>query len=196
MSYKILRHIDMTLDKSSITNAINQIKQFRRELEAKCLELVKELAKEGVNIAKMQVVSMDAVDTGELERSIDAVFFPQERCGVVVADTAYAVYVEYGTGVVGAANPHPEASGAIAIVSKAGKNGDKANAHAGYGRSFTTGENGNTTSTNSSMGWVYRGKDGKFHWTMGMPSRPFMYNTLRWLEEMAPEKAGEMFSQM
>ena len=46
-------------------------------------------------------------------------------------------------------------------------------------------------------GWVYRSdKDGKFHWTAGFISRPFMYNTLRWLEEAAPEKAGEMFTQM
>ena len=45
--------------------------------------------------------------------------------------------------------------------------------------------------------WIYKSdKDGKFHWSQGYVSRPFMYNTLRWLEEAAPERMSEMLSQM
>lgn len=197
MSYKVLKTIDMELSTKSINQAIREVKHFRDELRRKCLELVRVLAQEGVEIAKMQVISMEAVDTTELEHSIDAVFFPGERCGVVFADAPYAVYVEYGTGVVGAANPHPGIrEGRIdGTVSLGGKNGDVTHAHMGYGRSFAYDpESGETKSTNSSMGWVYKDRNGQFFFTMGYPSRPFMYNTLRWLEEHAPEKASEILT--
>lgn len=29
-------------------------------------------------------------------------------------------------------------------------------------------------------GWIYKGADGKRHWTAGQPSRPFMYKTWLW----------------
>lgn len=196
MSYKVMKSIEMELTPKSISNAIREIKEFRDELKQKCLELVEVLAKEGVKIAKMQVISMDAVDTTELEKSIDAVFFPSERCGVVFADAPYAVYVEYGTGSVGAANPHPSVSegGAIGgVASVGGKNRDTTHAHLGYGDSYAyDAASGKTVSTGSGMGWVYKDRYGEFHFTMGYPARPFMYNTLRWLEEHAPEKASEI----
>lgn len=197
MSYKVLKSIDMDLSVQSINHAIREVIALRDELQRKCLELVRVLAQEGVEIAKMQVISMEAVDTAELEHSIDAVFFPNERCGVVYAGAPYAVYVEYGTGVVGAANPHPGiGEGNLGgTVSAGGKNGDVTHAHMGYGRSFAYDpESGGTKATNSSMGWVYQDRNGQFFFTMGYPSRPFMYNTLRWLEEHAPERASEILT--
>ena len=127
------------------------------------MELVKDLTMEGAEIAKMQVASLEAVYTGELEQSIQGLFMPDERCGFVIADAPYAIYVEYGTGIVGAGDPHPEADGNWNYDVK------------GHGQE----------------GWFYRNdKDGKVHWTKGFISRPFMYNTLRWLEEAAPERAS------
>lgn len=169
MSYKILKTIDMDLTPGSINRAIREVKRFQQQLRDSCWELVEKLTMEGCEIAKMQVTSLDAVDTGELESSIHGVFFPGERCGFVVADTPYAIYVEYGTGIEGASEPHPEAAG----------NWDyDANRH-------------------GIEGWVYRDdKDGKFHWTCGYISRPFMYHTLKWLEEAAPERASELWAQM
>lgn len=160
-----MKSIELDLTVESINRAIREIQDFRNELREKCLELVEALMMEGVEIARMQVASMDAVYTGELEQSIQGVFFPTERCGFVMADTPYAVYVEYGTGIVGESAPHPEAQG----------NWNYDVNHHGI------------------QGWVYRnGNDGQFHWTMGYVSRPFMYNTLRWLEEAAPERASEI----
>lgn len=63
----------------------------------------------------------------------------------------YAMYVEYGTGIVGSEHPHP--SPEIPWAYDINNHGDD--------------------------GWQYIGKDGKLHWTKGQPSRPFMYNT--WL---------------
>ena len=167
MSCKVLKSIEMELSTQSIKHAIQEVKAFRDELKAKCWELVKALTMEGAEIAKMQVVSLEAFDTGELEQSIQGLFFPSERCGFVIAGAPYAIYVEYGTGIVGKSSPHPEAEG----------NYD-----------YDVHQHGAT-------GWVYKSdKDGKYHWTAGYVSRPFMYNTLRWLEEAAPERASEMLT--
>lgn len=169
MSYKILKTIDMSLDKASINRAIREIKMFRDELRKTCWELVQALTMEGAEIAKMQVTALEAVDTGELEQSIKGLFFPSERCGFVIAEAPYAIFVEYGTGIVGSESAHPEAAG----------NYD-----------YDVHDHG-------TAGWIYKSdKDGKYHWTAGYISRPFMYNTLRWLEEIAPDKASELFSQM
>lgn len=167
MSYKVLKSIDMDLSTQSINRAIKEVQAFRNELKAKCWELVQALTMEGAEIAKMQVVSMDAFDTGELEQSIQGMFFPGERCGFVIAGAPYAIYVEYGTGIIGKESPHPEADG----------NYD-----------YDVHQHGDG-------GWVYKSdKDGQFHWTAGYVSRPFMYNTLRWLEEAAPDRASEILT--
>lgn len=195
MSYKVLRNIEMDLSASSINNAIKQVKEVQAELQRKCLDLVRELATKGMEIAKMQVVSLDAVDTGDLERSIEALFFPEKRCGYVVAGVPYAVYVEYGTGVVGAATPHPGiGEGADGTV--VSQHGRSSHAHLGYGQTFAGTADGSTKSTDSNLGWVYMDRHGLFHWTRGYPSRPFMYNTLKMLEELAPDMAGDLFAQM
>lgn len=167
MSYKVLKSIDVDLSARSISRAIMEVKAFQKELREKCWELVKVLTMEGAEIAKMQVASMEAVYTGELEQSIEGLFFPSERCGFVIAGAPYAIYVEYGTGIVGENDPHPEAEG---------KWDYDVNQH-------------------GVKGWVYRNdRDGKLYWTRGFFSRPFMYNTLRWLEEAAPERGSEILT--
>ena len=108
MSYKILKSIEMELTTQSISHAIREVERFRDNLRETCLELVEALTGEGVKIAKMEVAAMDAVFTGELEQGISGFFSPGMRCGFVISDTPYAIYVEYGTGIVGEDSPHPE----------------------------------------------------------------------------------------
>lgn len=177
MSYKVLKTIDMTLDKGSIQQAINEIKQFRKQLQETLTELVNELTKQGAQVAKMQVTSMDAVDTGYLENSIYGYYDHGKHVGYVFAPAPYAFYVEYGTGIVGAVNPHPEAS-------ERGIQYDQNN-HGNKGWWYP-----------SEDGW-YLAKDGtKLAWTKGMPARPFMYNTMVWMEEAAETIARTKWDQM
>ena len=166
MSRKLLRNIDMTLDKASIRNAIREIKTAQEELVLGMNDLIRKLSEDGAEIAKMQVVSMDAVDSGELEQSIYGFFDPISRIGYVIAGAPHAIYVEFGTGIVGRDNSHP-------VADEAG---------------WTYDVNGHDLE-----GWVYRkgsglftepGK-GQYYWTKGYVARPFMYNTLRWLQEAA-----------
>lgn len=175
MSYKTWRTIEMTLDPRSIDRAIREIRECQKQLTDAMTALIRDLSQQGAQIAKMQVASFEAVDSGELEHSIYGYYDPESRIGYVIAGAAHAFYVEYGTGPAGEASPHPEA------------------AEAGWqymvGEHLEYGPGG--------LGWWYhKGSNDVFgdpelsdgqgwHWTHGQPSRPFMYNTLVWLEEAA-----------
>ena len=69
---------------------------------------------------------------------------------VIEVNGEYALYVEFGTGIVGKRSPHPNAT-------QEGWEYDKN----GHGES----------------GWFYMGEDGRRHWTQGMPARPYIYQT-------------------
>lgn len=157
-------HVELTAQ--GLAKAIREIEQFKRQLKAWCDDLVRALTEEGVKTAKMNVMHMNAVYTGELEDSIEGVFFPQEGKGIIFTDVPYALYVEYGTGIVGMESPHPEPEGAEW----------KYDIH-----------------NHGEKGWVYYLKAdnvNQFRWTKGVASRPFMYETLRWLEQNADDIAS------
>ncbi len=130
----------------------DDIRKYRLELQKKCDEFTRQLAEEGVAIAKANILSEDAIYTGELLNSMNI-----KPGDVIVNGASYHIYtacpwakfVEFGTGIVGKDNPHPD----ISIV----------------GWRYDVNEHGE-------KGWFYF-KNGKWHWTKGMPSRPFMYNT-------------------
>ena len=179
MGYKTWRSIEMTLDPKSIRQAIKEIEECKRQLVEALTELTKTLQEQGVQVAKMQVASFDAVDSGELEHSIFGHYNEQSRIGYIIAGAPHAFYVEYGTGAVGADAPHPMA------------------AEAGWeymvGPHIKEGPGG--------LGWWYdKSSDGVFsgsgdyHWTRGQPARPFMYNTFVWLEEAAQALGRNIFT--
>lgn len=174
MSSKTLKKIDMSLSTESIENAIKQIKQFQKDLVEMCSDLARKLVQDGIEIAKMQVVSMDAVFTGYLEQSIQGVYFAEEHCGVIFSDVPQAIFVEYGTGFEGASEKYP---------------GE-------YPEGYEPDQTGH-----GKEGWWYpapwgwyvpKGGD-RLAWSKGMLPRPFMYNTLTWLAEIAATEGINMF---
>ena len=56
----MLKTIQMDLSAKSIQNAIREVEKFRKDLQNMCQELARRLTAEGAEIARMQVVSMDA----------------------------------------------------------------------------------------------------------------------------------------
>ena len=82
--------------------------------------------------------------------------------GKIIAGAEHAAYVEFGTGVVGAGSPHPNPVGWAYDIN-------------GHGEA----------------GWIYKGDDGHLHWTRGMASRPYMYDTAQMLAEAVPQIAEE-----
>lgn len=136
----------------------NEIHRYRMDLTDKCEEFAYRMAEEGVALAQLKILDFDAVLTGELLDSMNL------QAGDVVSNGAtyyiytacsWAAFVEFGTGIVGFENPHPEANGWKYDVNNHGESG-----------------------------WFYF-KNGDWHWTRGMPSRPFMYETGQELRDMS-----------
>lgn len=158
-------------------DSIEQLKKdliaYQNDLETKIKLLCKRLADEGAEIAQANVVSLDAVFTGELFNSISS---EQVEAGknravfVVKASSEHAIYVEFGTGIVGAENPYP---GELPVVYGVGK----------HIRQFGNGR----------YGWFYQ-RDGQWYFTEGMPSRPFMYMAGLDLHKKVHKVAKEIFN--
>ena len=147
--------------------AIKEVKQFRKDFITKCNQLVKALTEQGAEIARIQVVKLDAFYSGELMNSIGGYYSSATNVGIIRADAYYAAYVEFGTGVVGKQSSHPSPQGWQYDVNNHGDDG-----------------------------WVYFNDDiGDFRWTKGFKSRPFMYNTARELEKECKRIAEEVFGK-
>lgn len=145
--------ITAKLSAESLRKAAAQVREYKRRVEKLPGEIAAELAAQGAQIALVEAGGIK--DTGKLLSSI--VGEHSGNYGYVKCKCGYAVYVEFGTGVVGKGKPHPD----IAI---AGWRYD-VNGH-------------------GELGWWYPGRDGKYHWTKGMESRPFMYNTAQQLKSL------------
>lgn len=177
----ILKEIEFELTPASIQKAIDTVKKLQKDLGRALSELSRVLMDKGVEVAQIEISSMGAVDTGTLFEHIYGFYNESTHTGAIFTDAPYAIYVEYGTGIVGAGSPHPQPG-------KAGWNYDKNN-HGEEGWWYP-----------SPTGW-YIPKGGlnnedklPLAWTKGMPSRPFMYNTMRELEVFAKEEGGRIIA--
>jgi hypothetical protein len=114
----------------------------------------------------MQELSGYGLGDSELAGSIEVEFYDYESelALIVGVNAEYAFYVEFGTGVVGSENPHP-------------------NPNWGYLESSKT-FNGYDLNDHGYDGWNYiDSKTGKLGWTAGQVSRPFMYNTWKYARQ-------------
>lgn len=143
------------VETKGLNTIIKQLEQYKSMLDGKINTLIKAMVDRGVRIARYHVESLGIVSTGELSESIVGLFDETSSVGIIRADMVYAVYVEFGTGIVGQGSPHPiPPEGWVYDV----------NAH---------GEKG---------WWYYSNRDDRWHWTKGVRSRPFMYYTVLDLE--------------
>lgn len=162
-----MRKITLDLSTRDINRAIRDLKRYKRELNKKVSLLIKTLTDYGVDVAKAQIRELGAWYTGELESSITGYFSPTLGAGVIKAGSPYAVFVEFGTGIVGQTSPHPDPKDWQYDINKHGEDG-----------------------------WIYfNERDGRWHWTKGVESRPFMYNTARELEMECMRIAKEVFAR-
>lgn len=140
------------LSVNSFRELASKVRKYRMDLQGKCEEFTRQLAEEGIAIAKANILAEDAVYTGELLNSMnlkqgDIIYNGASYC--IYTDCPWAKFVEFGTGATGNDSPHPDTS-IIGWKYDVNKHGEK--------------------------GWHYF-KDGEWHWTKGMPARPFMYIT-------------------
>lgn len=163
--------ISFSLSSASVGHAIHELEDYIDHVQKCTGELVKRLTEQGVTVASVQVAMLGAVDTGELSDSIDGYYSENTHTGFIYAGAPYAIYVEYGTGIVGSHAQHP-----------GGEGWD-------VGWSYDVNGHGEA-------GWSYiSDRDGKLHWTKGMVSRPFMYETQKELEGMCEDIFNQVFSK-
>lgn len=159
-----MKKITIQLSEESVKAAIKELRQYKKELSQKATLLVQRLVDAGVEIAKQEVLTLGAFDSGELASSLDGMMYTDGAHGIIFTNCGHAAFVEFGTGVVGSGSPHPIMPWAYDV----NQHGEK--------------------------GWVYYDeKQGRFRWTKGMPSRPYMYLTARQLEEKVVDIARDVF---
>lgn len=149
----------VNLSAGSFRQLAKDIREYRKSIPDKCEEFAYRMAEEGVAIAQMKILGFDAVMTGELLDSMNLEAGDIVSNGAtyyVYTDCDWASFVEFGTGVIGSQNPHPE-TGLANWKYDVNNHGES--------------------------GWWYF-NDGEWHWTKGMPSRPFMYETGQELRDM------------
>ena len=162
-----------------LKNLKKQLLDYKNNtLQQKLNILAKTLSEKGVVIAQANIAGLDAIFTGELISSVHtrkgsgskgtAIFY-------IVADSKHAAFVEFGTGQLGKEAPYP------------------------YPLPEGVEWNYNTGKTifeiePGQYGWLYQGDDGKWYFTQGMPSRPFMYETSLELMQIVKETALEVFT--
>ncbi len=161
------RSISFGFSVKEVQEAIKQIEDYKKDLKRKCQLLVQVLTDKGVDIAKVNVRTLGVFYTGELEANISGYYSPTLGTGIIYAGAWYAVYVEFGTGIRGSEAPHP-------LSGKTGWYYD--------------------ITSHGEAGWVYYNEnDNSYHWTDGMPSRPFMYDTARELDLICEQIAKAVF---
>ncbi len=107
------------------------------------------------------MLTLVPIESGELAESISWEYDEQTNTGRIRVGADYALFVEYGTGIVGANSPHPEpAPGWTYDV----------NAH-------------------GEKGWTYFDeKQNRYRWTKGEPAHAFVYKTREYMKSIADEK--------
>lgn len=201
MSEIVLKNIQMTLDPASIEKAIREVELLRGSLKPALDAFCDWLASYGEEVAVANIVQLGAVSTGALMNSVKSgregdVWFVSagdENTEIETRDgysiTNYALFVEYGTGMIKASEIHPSY--------RLNKMAEEYNRKRNYNINKHTPRNGKFEVN----GWVFKtgeagNKDsGHFYTTQGQPARPFMYNTLLDLRREAELVGGKMVAQ-
>lgn len=166
------------LSVEGIKDIQRQLEEYKKNFNNKTQLFAERLALEGVNIARMKITSLDAIFTGELLQSIRRE--PKEITTssakfAIITDSEHACFVEFGTGQKALDTPYPYPL----------PNGVSWN----YAVGTTIKQNPIT----GHYYWFYPGRDGKWHYTEGMPARPFMYETSLELNKIIDRVAREVF---
>lgn len=155
--------VKLKLNTKSIDAAIKAVEKYKRKVDKADERMVNELVDYGVKKAKEAAMYMDAYDSGDLVNGI--VGEKVETLGSVVSTAPHSAFVEFGTGVRGMRSQHPDPNLA--------------------NWKYDVNEHGEA-------GWWYWGDDGRWHWTAGMPSRPYMYDTAKVMKEAVVQIAKDV----
>lgn len=166
----------------SIKNAIKELEVYQKHLEERCKRLVIELANQGAEIAKATIAGLP-YSTGDLESSIYAIYDEQSHCAMIKADNEHAVFVEFGTGIVGEGT-YPN-SDYLAVAQ-----------HFGWQGYYVGGENGyEFTTKDGRQGWITKMNNGQYFFTEGQEAKHFMDDAFHSVVENFEDTVRQVFSK-
>lgn len=167
-----------TLSVSSIRQLQKDLKRYQEYLTNKAAQFAKRLSEAGVDITQVQIADLDAIFTGELIQSLHSEYKGSTQYGAifaVVTDSKHAAFVCFGTGQRGKDTPYPYPL------------------PEGVSWDYNVGKTIRQNAVTGRYYWFYPGQDGLWHYTEGMPARPFMYLTSMELIKEVPKIAKEVF---
>lgn len=173
-----MRRLKADLSVKGLRQLQKDLDRYKNDVIYKTKLFAERLSERGVEIARVKVAQYDAIFTGDLIQSIHNEYKESNKYGatfIVVTDSEHAAFVEFGTGQYGIDFPYP-------YPLPQGVTWDYAV--------------GKTIRKNSATGryfWFYPGTDGKWHYTEGMPARPFMFETSMELMQIVTQVAKEVF---
>lgn len=156
----------------------NELEKYKNDIVYKTQIFAEKLSERGVEIARVKISTYDAIFTGELIQSIHNEYKESEKYGatfIVVTDSEHAAFVEFGTGQYGIDVPYPYPL------------------PQGVTWDYAVGKTIKKNSVTGRYFWFYPGRDGKWHYTEGMPARPFMFETSMELMQVVTQVAREVF---
>jgi hypothetical protein len=140
--------------RKSIVQAKDRLTKISKKVGGGSHEAVKNLTQAGYEYMK----SIAPVFTGELAGSITWEYDESTNTGRIIVGSGYALYVEYGTGIVGASRPHPEPA-----------------------PGWTYDSNGH-----GEKGWTYFDEQqNRFYHTRGEQPHAFVYKTKEYMKSIA-----------
>lgn len=141
------------LDLDSVCRAINKLKIRRESIDTGLKTSISELTQKGYEY----MISIVPEDTGNLKGSITWEFNSTSQKGTITIGTDYALFVEYGTGIVGKKFSHPAPKNWKYDINNHGMKG----------------------------WWYFDDSQNKIRWTRGRSASAFVYKTMKFLEKQA-----------
>ena len=163
---------------NGISDLHKLLEQYTNSLEYKTRLFAERLAEKGVEIARLNIANLDAIFTSDLISSVHKEYISSFKGGVIfaiVTDSKHAMFVEFGTGQRGKDKPYPY------------KLPD------GVSWDYAVGKTIRQNPITGHYYWFYPGRDGKWHYTEGMPARPFMHNTSMEMLNIIVKTAKDIF---
>lgn len=153
----------LELSEESFNKLAQKISDIPAKLGKVKIKILKRLAQYATDRIIYYISTTTNEYTGDLVNSITTSEIFNDTIEIYT-ENAYAMYVEYGTGIVGSQNPHPLLDGWKYDVNE---HGDK--------------------------GWYYQDVNGEWHWTKGEKSHQFMYKAFQDLEANYIQIAEQIF---
>lgn len=156
----------VTVKYKDLDRMISNLKNIKSQIDSVPESIIEELLTEGERIMSGNINMSEVADS---VTSYVSIVGKNSAEGYITAEHESAIYLEYGTGIVGVWNPHPELP---------------------TGWVYDSNEHGYA-------GWVYWDSSGRKRWTMGLASNQFILKTREELKktagDMAIKKIKELF---